>query len=174
MDVTEEWRPVFGYEGSYSVSSLGRVRAEPRIVRHSRGGEMRRVGGILKINLTGVYPTVQLSSGGKIKLRTVHSLVLEAFVCPRPEGHEACHNDSDPMNCNLQNLRWDTRSGNFSDMVANGTRRRGSKHHLVKITAEQAASIRADQRTHAVIAQEHGISPSNVWQIKSGKSWSWL
>lgn len=174
MDQIEQWRPVLGYEGSYSVSDLGRVRAEPRVVRHSSGGEQRRVGGLMKVSHAGVYPTVQLCRDGKIKLRTVHSLVLEAFVCARPPGAEGCHNDSNPMNCVLSNLRWDTRAGNFSDMVPNGTRRRGPKHHLAKLTKEQALAIRNDTRIHRLIADEYGISVSNVSSIKHGKSWAWL
>lgn len=34
----EEWRDVVGQEGSYEVSSLGRVRSVPRIVQR-RGGK---------------------------------------------------------------------------------------------------------------------------------------
>ena len=171
---TEQWLPVLGYEGAYSVSDFGRVRAEPRVVKHSSGGEMRRVGGMLKINLASRYPTVQLCSLGKIKLRTVHSLVLEAFVGPRPHGAEGCHNDSNPMNSALSNLRWDTRAGNFADMVGNGTRRRGTKHHLAKLTDEQVLLIKSDTRICRLIALEYGISLSNVNYIKRGQTWAWL
>lgn len=174
MDAMEQWRPVLGYEGSYSVSDLGRVRAEPRVVKHSRGGDMRRVGGLLRLNVSGYYPTVQLCRNGKIKLRTVHSLVLEAFAGPRPHGAEGCHNDSNPFNCALSNLRWDTRAGNFGDMIANGTRRRGAKHPLAKLTEDQARAIRNDARLHKVIAAEYGIDRTNVGHIKRGKSWAWL
>lgn len=173
-DLPETWRPALGFDGIYSVSTLGRVRSEPRVVVHSSGGEMRRVGRLLAINLATKYPTVQLCRGGKIKLRTVHSLVLEAFVGPRPDGAECCHNDSDPMNCALSNLRWDTRAGNFGDMVPNGTRRRGARHHLAKLTSEQVEAIRSDTRTHELIAADNGITASNVSHIKRGKSWAWL
>ena len=173
-DLPETWRPVRGYEGLYSVSTLGRVRSETRIVKHSSGGEMRRTGRAMKTSYSGAYPSVQLCRDGTIRLRLVHSLVLEAFVGARPDGAEGCHNDSNPLNTVLSNLRWDTRAGNFGDMVPNGTRRRGAKHHLAKLTSEQALAIRSDPRLHEVIAAEYGIDRTNVGHIKRGKSWAWL
>lgn len=175
MTESEHWRPVLGYEGSYSVSDLGRVRAEPRVVKHSSGGAMRRKGGPLRAspNANG-YAVVQLCLNGKIKFRSVHSLVLEAFVCARPPGAEGCHNDSNPMNSALPNLRWDTRSGNFSDMVANGTRRRGTKHPLAKLTDAQVLAIKSDPRICRLVALDYGISLSNVSYIKRGTTWGWL
>lgn len=52
--------------------------------------------------------------------RYVHRLVLETFVGPRPEGMEACHNNGDPTDNRLGNLRWDTRSENVKDAVRHG------------------------------------------------------
>lgn len=175
MEAMEHWRTVLGYEGSYSVSDLGRVRAEPRVVKHSSGGKMRRKGGPLRPTINeGGYAAVQLCKDGRIKFRTVHSLVLEAFVGARPPGMEGCHNDSNPRNCALSNLRWDTRSGNFGDMVANGTRRFGAKHPLAKLTDAQVLAIRDDQRILRLIAQDYGIALSNVSSIKRRLSWAWL
>lgn len=48
--------------------------------------------------------------------KKVHTLVLEAFVGPRPEGMQACHYpDHDKTNNRLDNLRWDTQSNNLRD-----------------------------------------------------------
>ena len=38
----EEWRPIRGYEGSYDVSNLGRVRSLDRIVKHRKGPQKSR------------------------------------------------------------------------------------------------------------------------------------
>lgn len=35
--VDEIWRPIDGFEGSYSVSNLGRVRSEKRTVMRKNG-----------------------------------------------------------------------------------------------------------------------------------------
>lgn len=52
--------------------------------------------------------------------------MLEAFVGPRPPGQEGCHYDDDPQHNMLPNLRWDTRSGNQTDLVRNG------RHHQTR------------------------------------------
>lgn len=171
----ETWRQVVGFEGYYSVSNTGRVRSEPRVVRHSSGGEMRRTGGPLKQNPNAHgYPCVQLCRDGAIKNRPVYILVLEAFKGPRPPGLEGCHRDNDRTNSRAANLRWDTRAGNFADMIEHGTRRRGTKHALAKLTAEQVLAIRADDRILRLIAADYGIAISNVHSIKARLSWAWL
>ena len=46
----------------------------------------------------------------------VHRLVAEAFIPSLKEGLEVCHNDGNPANNRVQNLRWDTRSSNVLDL----------------------------------------------------------
>ncbi len=58
-----------------------------------------------------------------------HRAVLLAFVGPCPEGMEACHNNGDPLDNRVENLRWDTRSNNTLDKVAHGTHPMASKTH---------------------------------------------
>lgn len=52
--------------------------------------------------------------------RAMHTMVLEAFVGPRPVGLYGCHNDGDPANNRLTNLRWDTPASNTADKVMHG------------------------------------------------------
>lgn len=47
--------------------------------------------------------------------------MLTAFVGPCPDGMEGCHNDGDPHNNRLDNLRWDTRANNARDAIRHGT-----------------------------------------------------
>lgn len=54
-------------------------------------------------------------------MRTVHTLVLEAFVGPRPDGADACHENGNRRDARLTNLRWDSRSGNVQDAVRQRT-----------------------------------------------------
>lgn len=37
MSAAEEWRPVAGYESLYSISSLGRVRSEQKMIVRKNG-----------------------------------------------------------------------------------------------------------------------------------------
>ena len=128
----ETWKPVLGFEGHYEVSDQGRVRSLDRTVSHWRGGTRLRRGRCLKPGVAGGvggYLHVVLMSDGKTRCnRTVHRLVLEAFVGLRPEGMQACHNDGDPHNNALSNLRWDTPASNNADKKAHGTWQGGANH----------------------------------------------
>jgi hypothetical protein len=65
----------------------------------------------------------------------VHHLVLEAFVGPRPAGHEAAHGDGDKTNNALANLRWATPKENAADRYRHGTVLFGTRHPLGRKTS---------------------------------------
>lgn len=73
--MNEEWRPIMGYEGIYSVSSSGRVLSchSNKILK-------------LRIGSSGRYQTVHLSLNGKKEDLYVHRLVAEEFI-PNPNNH---------------------------------------------------------------------------------------
>src|SRR5438270_713720 len=102
----ERWLPVLEYEGRYEVSDHGRVRSLDRTALKRSGVKQFHRGRIRKPNHHRAgHPFVSLSGHEKKKNRFVHRLVLEAFVGPRPEGLEGCHNDGSPQNNHLSNLR---------------------------------------------------------------------
>lgn len=110
--MSEQWRWVVGHEGDYEVSDQGRVRTymrgSPRLLT------LQRVS-------SGEYLAVDLKSRGTRRRVKVHILVLEAFVGPRPTGSVGCHNDGNPQNNALLNLRWDTQASNIADALRHGT-----------------------------------------------------
>lgn len=77
--------------------------------------------------------------------RLIHRLILETFVGPCPGGMECCHNDGDPTNNALSNLRWDTSKANKADMAKHGrvsgwrARNPQDRHRRVKTAGEAAA-----------------------------------
>lgn len=122
MTSTERWLPVLGYEGLYEVSDCGNVRSVDRMVRTFGGAVRLALGVPVKAwpNRAG-YMKVKLWRDGTTKDRAVHTLVLESFVGPRPEGLICCHNDGNPGNNVLENLRWDDYRSNNLDAVRHGT-----------------------------------------------------
>jgi hypothetical protein len=131
----ETWLPIAGHDG-YEVSDLGRVRSVDRtILRKRRGGPMpaRYKGRILVASPSSGYPAVMLS-GSKPRRAYVHHLVLEAFVGPRPAGHEAAHADGDKLNSTLANLRWATPKENNADKVRHGTVMLGARNPMGRKT----------------------------------------
>lgn len=114
----EEWKPVIGYEGLYEISNLGRVKSVLRVVPR-KNGIPQTINEKIKAtskNPQG-YTTVVLYNGGQGRTVTVHSLVMAAFVGPRPEGYDICHSNDDRSDPRLENLRYDTRRENNLDAV---------------------------------------------------------
>lgn len=128
--VSEEWRPVSEYEGSYEVSNTGRVRSISRVLHDGhrwKGRELRLISRKAHDDLPRVQVTLHL--GGHQRTRLVHHLVLEAFVGLRPDGTEACHWDGDASNNCLNNLRWATHLENEGDKRRHGTHHSTMKTH---------------------------------------------
>lgn len=120
--MNERWLPVVGYEGYYEVSDLGRVRSVDRCISGPGGYPRRQPGRLLTQKpLPFGHMTVNLWKLGVGRTLLVHRLVLLAFVGEGPDGTECCHNDGDPANNSVSNLRWDTRSENLRDRVRHGT-----------------------------------------------------
>lgn len=127
--MVERWLPIVGFEGLYEVSDQGRVRGLDRKLLYERRDqysgrmlmvERRRKGQVLR---PGRKPSGHVSvSLGRGQSRDVHVLVLEAFVGPCPDKHEALHSNDIPDDNRLTNLRWGTRSENIYDAIRNGRR----------------------------------------------------
>lgn len=120
----EEWRDIPGYEGMYQVSNLGQVRSIGRIIAGERNGTAYRrffPGRTLKATPDKQgYLTVSLSRENRKKYAKIHALVLHVFVGNRPEDHDSCHNNGDPADNRLVNLRYGTKVENMADKKTHG------------------------------------------------------
>lgn len=166
----EVWKPVpvKGYEHLYSVSNMGRVRAEAKKAG-TRTYPQRIIN--CRPNSDG-YPHARLCHKGKRAWKTVHSLVLIAFVGPRPKNHDACHINGDRMDVRLCNLRWDTRRANIEDARKHGTLIVGEKHHASKLTEDDVRAIRASDEAAVRLAPRYGVSDRMIGKIRSGLAWA--
>lgn len=104
--MVENWKPIAGYEDAYEVSDLGRVRSLPREV--VSGCCTRKTRQIIRRTFFGdkSEERLHLSIDGRKGRFSVASLVLEAFVGPRPEGMEARHRSDNFQDNSLANLFW--------------------------------------------------------------------
>lgn len=113
----ERWLPVVGYEGTYEVSDLGRVRSLDRV--DAAGQNLK--GRILKPSPKSSGHLLVTLCNGNRRMSPVHRLVMEAFVGPCPEGREVCHYpDHDKTNNRLDNLMYGTRSENKLQSAESG------------------------------------------------------
>jgi hypothetical protein len=108
-----------------------------------------------------------------------HRLVALAFL-PNPRHlSDVAHNDGDPSNNHVSNLRWSTHRDNQMDMRRHGTMQDGERCVTSKLTTAQALAIRArviaeGRGSGRRIAKEYGLSFAQVSRIKNGKRWGHL
>jgi hypothetical protein len=160
IPATEEWRDIAGYDGKYQVSDAGRVRSFAY-------GYWK----LLKVNRVTRSQVVHahLCRGGIVYTRSVHRLVLEAFVGSCPEGMECCHQNGIPFDNRLVNLRWDTKSHNQLDK-----RRHGTAGYLSPDDVREIRRAVKDGATQREVAERFGVNPSHVNKIVTGKKWRGL
>jgi hypothetical protein len=73
------------------------------------------------------YLMVFLCLNGEREARTIHTLVAEAFLDPRPPGQVVRHRDGNQRNNAATNLEWGTRGENELDKVRHGTHQMASR-----------------------------------------------
>lgn len=167
VEELERWLPVVGYEGVYSVSSLGRVRRE--------AGSLRcRVGRVLRPGLTGGsgpvehrYYFVSLSQGGKRKNSYVHDLVAAAFLGPKPDGFVVDHTRNKRDN-RCDGLEYVTPAENNERAYARGEIPSGERHYAAKLSDADVVAIRASTDTVKMLAAAYGVSGRHVRRIRAG------
>lgn len=126
----EQWRAVVGYEGLYSVSCLGRVRSENRLVDKADGTTQLVHARILApVADRNGYLHVNLFRNNIGATGYIHQLVLAAFVGPQPDGLVVRHLNGKSSDNRLENLQFGTTSENHFDAVRHGTHRNAHKTH---------------------------------------------
>lgn len=168
----ENWRPILGLEGQYSVSDLGNVRSEDRVIIQTNDVVKRLKGRPLSILYdTQGYPQVNLGRG---KRTLVHTLVLEAFISPRPSGFYARHLNGDKTDNRLENLMWDTLPNNQRDKIDHGTHNAGIAHYRSKLTEDNVRTIRNLRKqglSYSEIASQFSITEGAIKDICYRRNW---
>lgn len=179
--MNEEWRPVVGYDGYYEVSDSGVVRSVPRMITSHR--EVRGIvvsvdvfirGRVLSLHRKKCgHITVALCKSGQRVTAMVHTLVLSAFLGPRPSGHDSLHLDGDPANNKASNLAWGTRLENIHQAIADGRFYKGEDMHNSKLSE---ADVREIRRLHGSVSalslsRKFGVSHPTIRKAQLRKTW---
>jgi hypothetical protein len=149
----EEWRSVVGFEGSYSVSNLGRVR---RNIAENNTYAGRILNPSKDNNKNFRYLRVHLVYGPIKKYCTVHSLVAASFLGPCPDKLQINHIDGIKTNNRIVNLEYITQPENMAHAKRVGLlpHRTHCKmgHELTpdNITSEDRRRCRICQRKHSL------------------------
>jgi len=163
----EEWKPVFGFEEQYEVSNFGRVVSLKRY-----GQSIHRRSRQVFIDYGG-YHRIAIWKNGRCYCKTVHGLVAEAFLGPRPPGYHVNHIDGDKNNNYLLNLEFVTAAQNSRHASEMGLIHKGAECHLAKLTEQQVRDIRAQKGkvSGLKLCDQYGMSRSAIYSILSGKTW---
>ena len=149
----EKWKDIFGYDGLYEVSDLGRVRS-----RKSGEWKVLRPG-----KDKDGYLIVGLRKDGKRKWLSVHRLVASYFVeNDNIFNTEVNHINEDKTDNRVSNLEWCDRSYN---LAYNGLRyRRITKIDKIKPLYSPELSIKQNLE----IFRANGIKCSRhtLWKLR--------
>jgi hypothetical protein len=117
----EQVKEIKGYEGLYSVTTLGRVWSHRSNIWLKQGID------------GGGYPNVDLSVNGKPKTYKVHILVGKAFISNPDSKPQINHMNGDKKDCRASNLEWVTAQENIQHSIDMGLSKIGKLSRAKKM-----------------------------------------
>lgn len=163
----EVWKQYPGAHGYYA-SSMGRFvsikKGTVRIVKGSRDKD-----GYLRSRIC--------TNSGKKKLEYLHRIIAITFIGPVPNKMQVCHNDGSKDNNKVENLRYDTVSGNHADKNIHGTASKGEMNPNHKLKAGEVALIKKLRRhgyTCKFVGKMFNVKQLLISRITRGIFWGWV
>lgn len=173
--VTENWKPVVGFENKFLVSDLGQVKALPWERRHWCGKMIPQPETIVKQSRhSGGYRIVALRDGKKYY---VHRLVMAAFL-GESSGQDVNHIDGDKSNNRLENLEYCDRLHNVRHAIATGLQNNAGEgngmHRYTEDQIRRAYYLVKSGASHGYAAAATGVGVGTVQQVVTGVRWQHL
>jgi len=176
----EVWKKVKGFESSYKISSQGRVFSIGRLSKCSKRN--RTIGNrFLTVRRNNwAYLVVTLwddaaAERGYGTVCTVHKLVAEAFLGPRPKGYVVNHKNCDKQDNRAINLEYVTPSRNVLHARENGrVPDWGEKQWQARLNEYQVRIIRHCQgeMTLEELAKIFGVQFQAISKVWLRKTWA--
>ncbi len=156
----EIWKDVKGFEGSYQVSNLGRIRSIDRTITHiNRWGKMccfRIPGIIMKKSISAFgYERIQL----KDRKYHVHRLILTSFIGINKDKKFTNHKNGIKTDNRLINIEWITASDNLKHAY---------KNNLAKPTRTIKVVRHSDGKVFESLAsagRDVGVDAKSIWFV---------
>jgi hypothetical protein len=173
----ERWKTIPGYTGLYQVSDLGRVKS---LAGYRQNRVQCRFHKEKLLKLRGGRPSSPYFSvnlwnrSGQMKERSVHLLVLEVFVGPKPAfGYQGNHKDGCKTNNEARNLEWVTSLGNImhSRVVLKNKGKKLTHFEVEEIKKVLAIPSRKYGR-YSPLAKRYGVTVSIIALIDQGRLWA--
>lgn len=164
----EFWKSISGFYGLYDVSNFGRVRSLKTgiILKPQRGKNCR-------------YDRVSLYSKEKPRgyIPSIHILVAEAFIGPRPRGLVLNHKDGNRSNNSANNLEYITQKENMRHAKKMGLLSNPTDNYArrASMTSDKVREIInmfvKDQAPVCLISRRTGVRADTIRFILKKKSW---
>jgi len=109
------------------------------------------------------------------KTVTAHRLSYEAYHGGIPRGMVVRHTCDNPSCINPDHLCIGTQQDNVIDRETRGRRDvKGEQVGTSKLTEKEVLEIRASDLSLKKLSDKYKVDKSNIWSIRSGKSWKHL
>ena len=116
--------------------------------------------------------------GEKRKNYSIHRLVAETFIGLCPKGKEVSHQDDDPSNNALTNLKYETHRENMRRSIERGNHpclnQKGEQHSQAKLKNSDIPVIRklyAEGKRQKEIAEIYKVDRANISYIVCNHTW---
>lgn len=158
----EEWKTI-DVAPLYSVSNLGRVKAETCEKWHSKRKRLMFYPAkiISQGNNNGYLVVSLVNNTGKRKTYRVNRLVANAFL-PNPLNlPDVCHRNEDKLDNRLVNLKWGSHKENVNNYL-----------HKIKISKAKGTHVKCDGHEFTSInkaAKFYGNNLTEMWLWLTGK-----
>lgn len=122
-------------------------------------------------------PDAPDAPGGQCVLQ-LGRIVLLTLVGEPPAGTQCCHNDGDPSNNDLGNLRWDTPSANSADALRHGARplvlteaeRSAIRSEYIRRNAPLGGTLKGPLTgSQSWLAAKYGVSHATISMVVRGR-----
>lgn len=172
----EVWKDVVGYEGTYQVSNMGRVRSIDRIAPCRKKGytTITKKGRILNLSTNRLgYKEAHLYNYQEQKERiiSVHRLVAFAFIPNTDREHlrEINHIDENKANNRVNNLEWCDRA--YNTRYGSSRIRATTNNPNIRRVAQYSKSgeLIAKYETIADASRATGLDNSSISKACRGK-----
>lgn len=160
--IKEQWKQLPDYD--YQISNMGNLR---------RLSTLKPIG-MYKDSKKGYWGT-ELWRDGKRVHKKMHQLVMWGFKGLPEKGYIVCHNDGNPDNNHLSNLRYDTQKSNHADKYKHGTEQTGENspnHKLTNTDVERIRFLHKKGGFNGVeLADIFEVEPCTIARIVKRQSW---
>jgi len=169
----EVWKDICGYEGSYKVSNLGRVKSLNRSIVKSDGIVANLKSKILSQNTDfNGYKLVVLSVKNKARTCKVHRLAAISFIGYKCSKMHVNHINGVKDDNTINNLEWCTPKENmkhaFDNKLIDMSKYRSNR---AKLSWSDVMCIRKSNMQQKQLALMFNVDPKAIRQILNYKTY---